>query len=450
MNSKTIIRYLVAVSVLLGGCKPSLDEPKYVAGDAHFERFVAVGSSFTAGYNDGALTRAGQESSIFNILAQQFALVGGGDFKQPLLPSGNGLVVNNLGQIVGQLALSSRINCAGKADFGIENVSGNAAGLQWIGNDGPYNNLGVPGAKSFQLYSQFLGKGGSSGNYYYHRFASDTGAVSGLSSTVIGDAQLINPTFFSLWMGNSDVYSYAMSGGTGLVGGMGPFDITPVDTFNKAVDFIVNGLTSNGAKGVIANIPNISDIPYFNAIPYNGLMLSAADANALNLVSPPGISFVAGANSFVVENPGSGSIRQLKAGELLLLTIPSDSLLCGEWGRPQHPIPASYVIDSTELSSINANITLFNSKISAVAALKGLALVDVNHLYKTLQSGVVFSGVTMSSTFIRGGIFSLDGIHPSNRGFALIANEFIVAINSKFKSNLPPVDVNSYGGIIFP
>jgi hypothetical protein len=437
--------------MLLGGCKPTLDEPKYNAGEADFERFVAVGSSFTAGYNDGALTRTGQIASIPNILAQQFALVGGGDFKQPLLPAGNGLVVNSLGQITGQLTLSSRINCAGKADFGIANVSGNAAGMQWIGNDGPYNNLGVPGAKSFQLYSQFLGKGGSAGNYYYHRFASDTGSVSGLSSTVIGDAQLINPTFFSIWMGNSDVYSYATSGGSGVVGGMTAYDITPIDTFNKAVDFIVNGLTSNGAKGVIANIPDISDIPYFNTIPYNGLTLTAAQASALNNMWFPtlGLNFVEGENPFIIRDSG-GAIRKIKEGELLLLSIPSDSLLCGGWGLPQHPIAANYVIDSAELSSIKSNIALFNSKISSVAAAKGLALVDVNHFYKTLQTGVKFNGVTMSASFISGAAFSLDGIHPSNKGFALIANEFITVINARFKSNLPPVDANSYTGILFP
>jgi len=437
--------------MLLGGCKPSLDEPRYNAGEADFERFVAVGSSFTAGYNDGALTRAAQLASIPNILAQQFALVGGGEFKQPLLPVGNGLVVNSLGQITGQLALSSRINCAGKPDFGIASVSGNAAGMQWIGNDGPYNNLGVPGVKSFQLYSQFLGKGGSAGNYYYHRFASDTGSVSGLSSTVIGDAQLINPTFFTLWMGNSDVYSYATSGGSGVVGGMGTYDITPIDTFNKAVDFIVNGLTSNGAKGVIANIPDISDIPYFNTIPYNGLTLTAAQATALNNVWQPtlGLTFVEGKNPFIIQVSG-GSIRKIKEGELLLLSIPSDSLLCGGMGLPDNPIDSNYVIDSTELSNIKSNITLFNNKISAAAAAKGLALVDVNHFYKTLQSGVKFNGATMSAKFLSGAAFSLDGVHPSNKGFALIANEFITAINARFKCNLPPVDVNSYTGIIFP
>ncbi len=448
MNSRTIIRYCVAVSLLLVGCKPTLDEPKYNAGTADFERFVAVGSGFTAGFNDGALTRAGQESSIPNLLAHQFSFAGGGEFKQPLLPSGNGLLVNSLGQIKGQLSLSSIINCAGKFDFRISNVSGNAAGLQWIGNSGPFNNLSVPGVKSFQLYSQFLGKGGSVGNYYYHRFASDTGSVSGLSSTLIGDAQIIDPTFFMLWMGNSDVYSYATSGGAGVVGGMGAYDLTPVDTFNKAVDFIVNGISSNGANGVIANIPDIYDIPFFNSIPYNGLTLTAAQATALNVVSPPGITFSAGSNSFVVEN--GGAIRQLKAGELLLLSIPSDSLLCGGWGLPQHPIPAKYVIDSTELSNINLSIAAFNNKIVSAATSKGLALVDVNHFYKTLQPGIKFNGVTMSASFISGGAFSLDGINPSNRGFALIANEFILAINARFKSNLPMVDVNSYTGIIFP
>jgi lysophospholipase L1-like esterase len=102
------------------------------------------------------------------------------------------------------------------------------------------------------------------------------------------------------------------------------------------------------------------------------------------------------------------------------------------------------------LSSIKSNIALFNSKISSVAAAKGLALVDVNHFYKTLQTGVKFNGVTMSASFISGAAFSLDGIHPSNKGFALIANEFITVINARFKSNLPPVDANSYTGILFP
>ena len=60
--------------------------------------------------------------------------------------------------------------------------------------------MGIPGAKSFNLYSQLFGKGGATGNPYFFRMASDTGATSGLSSTVLGDAAALDPTFFTLWM----------------------------------------------------------------------------------------------------------------------------------------------------------------------------------------------------------------------------------------------------------
>ena len=40
-----------------------------------------------------------------------------------------------------------------------------------------------------------------------------------------------------------------------------------------------------------------------------------------------------------------------------------------------------------------------------------------------------------------GGIFSLDGIHPTNTGFALIANEFIKALNTSFAAGIPPLPV---------
>ena len=56
----------------------------------------------------------------------------------------------------------------------------------------------------------------------------------------------------------------------------------------------------------------------------------------------------------------------------------------------------------------------------------------------------------MDAAFITGGAFSLDGVHPNGRGYALIANEFIKAINAKFGSTIPYVDVTAHPGIIFP
>lgn len=49
-------------------------------GSADFSKYVALGDSFAAGYSDNALFKRGQENSYPSFLAQQFALVGGGNF----------------------------------------------------------------------------------------------------------------------------------------------------------------------------------------------------------------------------------------------------------------------------------------------------------------------------------------------------------------------------------
>lgn len=450
MYSDKLIKLWLFISVVLVSCQPSLDEPNYTSGQADFSRYVAVGNSFTAGYMDGGLHRRGQEQSIPALISSRLSLAGGGEFRQPLLPEGNGISFMPFGGFSGVLKLENKINCAGQPDIGSVRLTGNQSDLAWIGNQGPFNNMGVPEAKSFNLYSQYFGKGGATGSPYYFRFASDTGGASGLSSTVLGDAMKINPTFFTLWIGTNDVFMYAVYGGTGSASGVQLLDITPEDTFNFAVDKIVNAMTGNGAKGVLANIPDIADVPYFSSIPYNGLILNAQQAAALNAVSPPGITFQAGANPFVVYNPGGSTIRQAVEGDRLLLSIPQDSLRCGAWGTPQKPIPATYVLDATESENVRAATLKFNAKIRAKATEKNLAFVDAYNFFKTVDAGFVFNGVTLNADYLSGGFYSIDGIYPNGKGYALIANEFIRAINSRYKSNLPEVDVNASTGILFP
>ena len=66
------------------------------------------------------------------------------------------------------------------------------------------------------------------------------------------------------------------------------------------------------------------------------------------------------------------------------------------------------------------------------------------------KSGISWNGVRYTATFVTGGTFSLDGVHLTGRGYAVVANEFIKAINMKYKSTLPQVDPNKYSGITFP
>ena len=92
--------------------------------------------------------------------------------------------------------------------------------------------------------------------------------------------------------------------------------------------------------------------------------------------------------------------------------------------------------------------TAFNATIATVAAAKGAALVDINTFFKGIKSNsIMVQGVKYTADYVSGGIFSLDGVHPSSRGAGIVANEFLRVINAKFGTSIPYVDVNVIPGI---
>src|SRR5690606_30571774 len=168
------------------------------------------GNSLTAGYADNALYITGQQNSFPNILAQQFALVGGGAFTQPLMADNAGGLLLNGTQITG----NRRVLAIG-ADGPSPAVYGGTSTTEVTNKlTGPFNNMGTPGAKSFHLlapnYGNVAGVATGMANPYFARFASTPEA------TIIADAVAQDPTFFSLWIGNNDVLGFATSGGAGV------------------------------------------------------------------------------------------------------------------------------------------------------------------------------------------------------------------------------------------
>ena len=447
----------ILLILAVSACKPSFDNPKYDHGTADFTSYVALGNSLTAGYADMALYVDGQQNSYPAILARQFMLVGNnGVFKIPLIDA-----LNAVRGVTPAPTMSDPLNTSCKLVLGYNtgcdsvtslapvsyapDQAANVSFLNSVKANGPFNNTGVPGIKSFHLDDPEVGHLILTGsnprfNPYYYRFASSPGF-----STILGDALSSNPTFFTLWLGNNDVLGYAIAGGA--------YDaITPVDTFNLYLTNAVEKLTTNGAKGAIANIPEITDIPFFTTVPYNGLTLtSQAQVDALNTAyAPLGITFKLGANPFIVADAAApGGKRQIKEGELICLTIPQDDLKCAGLGSTT-AIPDEYWLSATEVGLVKTATAGYNATLKSLAEAHGLALVDFNAYFKTFFSGITFNGVDYGPEFVSGGAFSLDGIHPNQRGAALIANQYIQAINNKFGSSIPEVDVNSYPGIVFP
>jgi lysophospholipase L1-like esterase len=102
------------------------------------------------------------------------------------------------------------------------------------------------------------------------------------------------------------------------------------------------------------------------------------------------------------------------------------------------------------VAEIQVATDAYNTTIQAAATANGLAFVDAKLIMNQLTTtGISGNGFTLTSTFVTGGAFSLDGVHPSPRGYALIANKFLEAINAKYGSNIKGVSYNDYR-ILFP
>ena len=453
MKKNTLVKFSLIASILLVvACKPKINTPSASKGNMDPTRYVSIGNSITSGYADGALYYDGQLNSYPNLIAQQFKLVGGGNFVQPLMPVnsvGVGVDVND--SINSKFVLGYATDCLGATSLMpvafAPHGDLNALLTSVYAAQGPFNNMGVPGAKSFNVpqvgYGNMsLGLTNPTINPYFGRMASNQ-----VNSSILTDAFAMNPTFFSVFIGNNDVLVYAMAGAASD-------SITSLPTFQNSIHAIVSTLTAKGAKGIIGTIPDVTSIPFFTTVPWNGLVLRQGQADSLNAVwknvNGPLYNFKAGSNPFLIKDPSAPlGQRLINEGELVLLSIPLNSLKCKSLGSLL-PIPNQYILTATEISKIQLAVSGYNSVIRSIANQYGLALVDVNAFMTQTKTGINYDGISLNASFVTGGAFSLDGIHLNPIGNALLANEFIKAINTQFSSTIPLVDATKYRGILFP
>lgn len=469
--------------------------PELTAGSADFSTYVALGASFTAGFSDGALFKATQENSFPKLLSIQFALTDGGDFTQPLMSDNTGGFLGVPTSVVGYRLV---FNGAGPqrldeflTDLGAPVPAATTNPTTNLGST--FNNVGVPGAKSYHMV--FPGYGAA--NPYYARFATS------VTSTMLGDAAVQGPSFFTLSeVGGNDVLSYATSGGVGVDQTGNPdattysqLDITDPGLFGQVFQSIIAQLTANDAQGAVANLPNITDLPYFTTVPNNALVLDAATAASLTgffqavtgiftggliqqgvpqaqaqaLAAQYAITFQEGPNRFLIDVPVSQTnplgFRQMTENELLLLPINQSALAEGygsvvltpdvlqvlgilQAGGAPTPQQAGLVLaavsgiddkdalDSDEILSIQNATDAYNVTIESVTNSAGLAFVDLKSvLEQAKSSGITTGDYTLTANLVTGGLVSLDGIHLTSRGYVVMANEFLKAIDATYGSN---------------
>lgn len=357
-------KWLFLVSLTIAACSSDDDssEPAdliITPGSADFSKYVALGNSLTAGFSDGALFVASQNNAYPKLMAEQFALPngGGGAFTVPYMN-------DNVGGLLlgGTVIQGPRLIFNGTAPIPLPG----GVPTTEVANQltGPFNNMGIPGAKSYHLlapgYGNVAGVPLGLSNPYFARFASSS------TTSVIQDAVAQNPTFFSLWIGNNDVLGYATSGGTGVnqAGNLNPAtygtnDISDPNVFASVYESTINALTANGAKGVVANLPYVTSIPYFTTIPTNSIPglppASAAQLNQLfgginaaltsaglpprfiTLVADDGNSATRESNQLLIRDESLVNVSaQITAALSPLLGVPTATFLGSIYGQARH------------------------------------------------------------------------------------------------------------------
>ncbi|WP_019946472.1 SGNH/GDSL hydrolase family protein [Hymenobacter aerophilus] len=478
----TLFRKTAPMLALLGlglsACQPDLEkdfEPS--SGTADFTTYVAVGNSLTSGFSDGGLYLEGQQNSFPSILAQQFAKAGGGEFQQPLFPD-NGF---NGG---GYLKITGFNN--GSPTIGPETANLAIVGLGADGKtpllsryDGTGNqNLGVPGIRVADVLTPGYGLNNPLGfNQYFERLL-PASSPSTYLQYVQERVATLKPTFFTNWLGNNDVLGYASSGGTAA-------PLTEVGEFTTKYDQVLDALTTSGAKGLVVTIPNVSNVPLFTTVPTAGVI-----AQVQGTPIPPELVPVIGASLglpagaplpegtrfglYIKTSDAKKPIREATAKDLILLpassfinsapvspnlfpggiglVIPGASAeVAGALAAISNALPNNLVLDEAEAKNVATRTGELNAAIKASASARGLAVFDANAFFATVASnGIVANGVNNTAGFVSGNLFSLDGVHPTPRGYAIIANEMIKVINSTYGAKVPTVNPNDYRGVKFP
>jgi hypothetical protein len=494
---------------------PVIEEPvtSGTPGSANFTKFVAIGNSFVAGVQGGALFTEGQNNSLPAIMAEQFKIngVGGGAFVQPSINASLGwnlfitqpFLSDNSKPILGRMLLqgaSPKPTPQAYAPGNLEALPNPAAnpGFIYTGGKATLNNFGVPAIVLGQSLITQTGAWAGAGadprfSPFYGRFAPPPGGT----STIIGDAAAAGGSFFLFYLGLDDFFLYAAFGGDPTKAPLTPATGGLPNGFDGQYSAAIGSLLGSNAnlKGVVGNFPNIFKMPHFTSVPWNSIVFTEADqttkitptnsayaaynagldqAFAGSLIDATErdkrkIQFKVGGNGMVIEDEsltnlgglGLPSIRHATATDIFPL---SSGSVIGTLANPNNPasvwgvgvaLTDQYALIPTEIEAINNARIAYNATVQAVVSSNTdrLALADIDAALEGLIAAKagVYNSVTITPNINPPtGIYSEDGVHPNSRGYAFLSRVFIQAINTKFGATIPLTDLSKYKATALP
>ncbi len=400
MNRRSLLAAFAATSaaLALASCSTGTSNPATVlsaaqaANAGNFSTTYFLGDSLTAGYQSGSLIDTSQPNGWAPLVAAQAKF----SIALPLIaPPGapNQITLVHLaGPVLGQLPGTT----TGRDNYAVQptDVAVPGALLNDILNTVPLVNASAGQQQLNQLVLGYPGFG------------------FGVARSQAQQAVAANATTIFVWAGNNDALNADFAGS--------PSVMTPVATFTTQYQQLISYLQLNSsAHLIIANIPDVTSIPYL--MPAAGILAQYSAGTGLPVAT---LSALLGISAGDYVNPAG------------LSDIP---LILG--GSKKGPLVDADVLSAAEVVTARATLTQYNQVIAASAASAGATFVDINALFAQISAnGVSYNGYTGTTAFL-GGLFSLDGIHPSNTGYAIVANKFIDTINAGLKTTIPDVNV---------
>jgi hypothetical protein len=217
-----------------------------------------------------------------------------------------------------------------------------------------------------------------------------------------------NPTFVSVELTANEV----LPASTGRVEAM-----TPYANWVSDYDQVLAAVKSTGARAVLVGLPtNAAQFPsirssreFFNQWP-----------TLLGLGITVSLSCYFSTNQLFI--PG------------YLLTLVSKSPTTATCANV--PGAADYVLTSSDISAINARIAQMNTHVQAKATENGWAYFNLDPVYGLPKPSFSVSSLLFANQPF-GTSMSLDGVHPSSAGQALLASAAVKAINAKYGLAIP-------------
>jgi len=387
--------------------------PAQVRKAVNFSNLVVVGDSLAAGVENGSLQHSQQIHGFANVIAQQI----GTPLVLPLVPppgAPNTLELLNPGGFppIIQPNPMPPLTFPAVRESPFQQATDVAVPLQTVADAltlKPSTSI-TPATGETQLATDIvLG------------FPCPFVSLSCQPLTQVQQAVALHPTAIIIDIGNNDILGAVTSGQLStMVSSPSAF----FAGFNKSYGSLMNALAATRATLVVANLPDVMEAPYFIPV---WKLAQAAQIPVFVVTRLLGL----GPFDYV-------TLDALPAIEGILLDGAAGPL-------PLFCSATSPSIPCFVTFAQGAQVRLVTIGLNAIIALQALAhgavVVDLFSLIDNLHThGYKIGGTTLTTDFL-GGLFSLDGLHPTNTGYAIMANQFIQTMNGAFRTAIPLANV---------